>query len=65
MITFKYNEERTSVTHICDTAHLDGIVEDFRTFLHHIGHHPENVERVVLQGREEKQGLPVQLELPL
>lgn len=43
--------------------HLEGVVEGFKTFLIHMGHHPDNVERVVLQGPEKRQGLPMQMEL--
>ncbi len=45
--------------------HIEGAVEAFKTFLIHMGHHPDNVERVVLQGPEERQGLPMQMELDL
>ncbi len=52
-----YVEART------DEEHLDAVVESFRAFLLHIGHHPDNVERVQVVGREETQGFPVQLDL--
>ncbi len=46
-----------------DEEHLDAVVESFRAFLLHIGHHPDNVERVQVVGREETQALPQQLDL--
>ncbi len=67
MITFKYDDGGSStivaVEVRTETEHLDALVEHFRTFLTHIGHHPENVARVVVQGREERQALPKQMDL--
>ncbi len=72
MITFKYTDDHqdeygTGVSLEVTTPHehLDGVVEAFKTFLVHVGHHPTNVERVVLQGPEKHSGLPMQLEPPL
>jgi hypothetical protein len=72
VITFKYTDEHhdeygTGVNLSVTTTHehLDGVVNVFKTFLIHVGHHPANVERVVLQGPEEREGLPMQMELPL
>ncbi len=72
MITFKYTDEfaedhGVGVALEVKTAHehLDGVVEAFKTFLIHVGHHPTNIARIVLQGPEERQGLPTQMELPL
>ena len=45
--------------------HLDKVVEQFKMFMHHVGHHPDNVGRIVVEEREGRQGLPQQLELPL
>ncbi len=67
MITFKYEDGGSStvvsVEVRTETEFLDALVEHFRTFLTHIGHHPDNVERVVLREKEGRQGLPQQLEL--
>jgi hypothetical protein len=60
-----YDEQDVTVTVSTHLEHLDGVVNAFKTFLIHIGHHPANIERVVLQGPEEREGLPMQLELPL
>lgn len=72
MITFKYTQgsnlsgdDEVTAQVVTIHEHLDGVVEAFKTFLIHVGHHPDNVERVVLQGPEERQGLPMQMELPL
>ncbi len=68
MITFKYTDEHygtdsVSLEVTTTHEHLEGVVEAFKTFLSHVGHHPKNVERVTLVGPEERQGIPVQLEL--
>jgi hypothetical protein len=60
-----YDEQDVMVTVSTHLEHLDGVVNAFKTFLIHVGHHPANVERVVLQGPEEREGLPMQMELPL
>ncbi len=71
MITFKYTYESDqpsddiTVQVATNHEHLDGVVNAFKTFLIHVGHHPANVERVVLQGPEEREGLPMQMELDL
>jgi len=66
MITFKYRtdlhreDNATDVVLEVATArdHLDGVVEAFKTFLIHVGHHPDNVERVVVLEPETRQALP-------
>ncbi len=58
-----FDEQDVTVTVSTHLEHLEGVVEAFKTFLHHVGHHPTNIERIVLQGPEERQGLPQQLEL--
>lgn len=45
--------------------HLEGVIESFKRFLTHVGHHPDNVGRVVFEESEGRNGLPQQLELPL
>lgn len=44
-----------------DHEHLDGLVESFKRFLLHVGHHPNNIARVAFEERQ--QALPVQLDL--
>ncbi len=68
MITFKLAEEHYDTDNVNVEVttlhqHLEGVLEAFKTFLVHVGHHPTNIERIVLQGPEERQGLPVQLDL--
>ncbi len=70
MITFQYSDDHqdeygTGVSLQVTTTHdhINGLVDAFKTFLHHVGHHPTNIERIVLQGPEERQGLPQQLDL--
>ncbi len=68
MITFKYIDEQygtdaVSLEVTTTHAHIDGVVEAFKTFLTYMAHHPDNVARVTLVGPEERQGLPTQLEL--
>lgn len=72
MITFKYVDEHyeeyqtgVNVEVTTNHEHIDGVVQAFKDFLIHVGQHPSNVGRVVLLGREEREGLPMQLELPL
>ena len=70
-ITFTYEDEheddrgvsRIEVT--TTSEYLDTAVERFKAFLIHVGHHHGNVERIALSPREDKQGFPQQLELPL
>lgn len=70
MIKFTYTDDQheeygLGIKVEVDTAHehLDKIVETFKTFLIHLGHHPDNVRRVRYEERQ--QGFPQQLELPL
>ena len=58
-----YDEQDVTVTVSTRLEHLDAVIEAFKTFLLHVGHHPDNIERIVFQ--EKQQGLPQQLELPL
>lgn len=67
MITFKYTDTvnghyDVSVEVKAHGEHLEAIVDSFRSFLTHIGHHHENVERVVYEEKG-RQGLPAQLEM--
>lgn len=63
MITFKYTEphNRVTVTLETESEHLHALVQDFKDFLEHLGHHPDNIERITFEERQ--QGLPQQLEL--
>lgn len=70
MITFKYTDTAHDYHDVClelttRAEHLEGVVESFKSFMLHVGHHYANVERVVYEEKEGLQGLPQQLELPL
>lgn len=65
MIIFNYHDRlgQVSVEVRCHAEHLEAIIADFRTFLLHVGHHPNNIERITFEERQ--QGFPQQLDLPL
>lgn len=64
-IAFIYTEPYGRITVALETEseELHALVQDFKDFLLHVGHHPENVERVVFFEKEDRQALPMQLDM--
>lgn len=69
MITFKYTKERSLYSSEVNlevttrAEHMKAVVEDFKTFLRHVGFHADNVDCVVYTDiHEERQGLPQQID---
>lgn len=67
MITFLYTDTGGQVTLEVRSRgeHIERVLDDFKTFLMHIGYHQDNIDAVTYDKGEERQALPVQLELPL
>lgn len=61
-IEFIYTDQdgvdNTRVEVTCSSDFLDTVVEKFKDFLLHIGHHPENVDRVTFVEKDDLQALP-------
>ncbi len=63
MITFNYTDGQTCVATTTNAEHMKAVVDDFKTFLRHVGFHADNVDCVVYQDiHEERQALPEQLD---
>ncbi len=39
-----------------EAAHLNAVIEAFKSFLLHIGHHPDNVDAITMPSFSERQG---------